>query len=286
MHPDVAAAAERDAVARGHVHAVGPRVDRVGEEPRAVRAEGGEQRRDLRAGEVTREDDAVVDGDVVVVDRDVEAGDRGQGETGGRVRGGLGFQRLGAEHLRRGRRHRQGQRFDRHQAAADADEVRRGRREKGLAERGGAEAGADAAAEDDVAGGLHAHRQLAVDGVAEVAVVFGAAGEAEPQPAEEVSLDVDVTRHAVARLVDFVCRPEPREDLCADRGHAARDVGDAAVAIRVRLAGSDLIEVATELAAERESNGRVPWARDFAEATWLVSAAREWRRVDGLCRRR
>ena len=64
---------QRDAVGGGHVGTVRPRVDRVGEEPRAVGAERPQQIADAAAGEVTGDHDAVVDVDAVDVGGEFEA---------------------------------------------------------------------------------------------------------------------------------------------------------------------------------------------------------------------
>ena len=88
--------------------------------------------------------------------------------------------------------------------------------------------------------------------LAEVAVVLRASGDAEAQPPDDVSFDVHVPGAAVARLVDFVGRTEAGEDLRADRRTSAESIRHAAVTIRVRLAGVDLIVLAAILGAERD----------------------------------
>ena len=89
----VARVRQANAIRRRGVDAVRPRIDRIGEEPRAVRAEGREQGGDRRRREVPRQHDPVVDGNAIVVDGQIEVLRGRDDDTGAGVSRGLGLQR-------------------------------------------------------------------------------------------------------------------------------------------------------------------------------------------------
>ena len=199
------------------------------------------------------QDDAVVDGDAVVVDGDVERPDAASITTPALACIEFsGLSGCAPSTCAGGRAHRQRQRLERHQALPGTLRKLVAVDEKNDCPSDGARKPVLSEPRTTKrAVGLHAHGQLAVDRVAEVAVVLGAAGDAEPQPAEHVPFDVDVAGDAVARLVHLVGRTEAGEHLRADRrAMPPALVRHAAVAVRVRLAGDDLVVLAAVLGAE------------------------------------
>ena len=82
--------------------------------------------------------------------------------------------------------------------------------------------------------------------------MLGPPCEAESQPFHDVPFDIDVSGDVVAGLFDRVGWPEPGEHLRAEGCGAARPVGDAAIPIRIGLAGLDLVALVTILGAERD----------------------------------
>ena len=82
------------------------------------------------AVKIARQHDAVVDRDPVVVDAELEIGQRRDDDAGADVTRALGFERRRAEHLRRRRVDRQRQRLHRHEPLAEIEEVGRRRRRR------------------------------------------------------------------------------------------------------------------------------------------------------------
>ena len=87
---------------------------------------------------------------------------------------------------------------------------------------------------------------------AEVAVVLRAAGDAEAQLAAAGRPPRPRRRRCCARLVHLVRRPQAREDLRAGDGQAAELVARAAVDVGVGLAGHDGVALVAVLPAEGE----------------------------------
>ena len=153
---------------------------------------------------------------------------------------------------------RQRERLHRHEALAEIEKVGRGRGEERLAERRCAESRADRPAQDEPSIGLHAQGELAVQRPAEVAVILRSRRDTDSQPPDQIPLDVHVTGDAVPGLVDLIRGPEAREDLRADSRPAAELVRHTAVAVRVRLAR-------TNLDSSRDGTRR-PWRRSAGRA--------------------
>ena len=159
----------------GHIDAVGLRVQAVGEELHSSDRETSIPQNPLRhridvAAEGRAEQDAVVDLDVEVVNREVEVVRRREREPPAQVHGGFFLQRFGAEELRRRIVHRE---------VADLDElaagkVRRGVAEEALAQAGGAESRAHRTPQNKLLRRLEAERQLPGQPRSKVAVVLEA----------------------------------------------------------------------------------------------------------------
>ena len=109
---------------------------------------------------------------------------------------------------------------------------------------------ADRASNDEPRIGLDTHSQLAVQRASEVIVVFGTAGEAEPKPLDDIALDIDIARDAVARRVHLVRWTESRKHLGPDGGARTELVREAAISVGVGLAGMDLVILPAILGAE------------------------------------
>ena len=117
------------------VISVGARVDGIREKARAVRAEGRKNWRHLSAGEVARQDDAMLDVDVEEVGRHLQVGHRLPHHAAAVVPRFFRYERLRPESDRDRAADRRSPHLERHDVAARvAQEIRAHRGEKRLTE--------------------------------------------------------------------------------------------------------------------------------------------------------
>ncbi|KAI1698000.1 hypothetical protein Ddc_19394 [Ditylenchus destructor] len=233
------------------VHAAGARVQRVGEvatraDQHALRGQLRPQRR--RQAQVGGEQHAVVDVDLVSVDRGLPVGGGLQQQTQAQVAGLLRLERLRAQRDGRGRTDREGTGV--HQRAVD--QVGRGGREELLGQRGRAEAGGQRAAQRDGGGEGVAAGELGRGGVAEVAVALGAQRGGGAEVLGQLRFDAGIDGFVVAAVAAGVGRLE------------AREAGRAAVLIGAGLARIDAVALTAVLGAQRQRQRREEAGVDLA----------------------
>ena len=147
----------------------------------------------------------------------------------------------------------------------------------------------DRAAQDEQRVRLEAERELAVAGVAEVAVVLVAPGQPEAEPSAARRLRGRAYAAKLLRPVSTSLDGRKPGKTCAP---ARRDppnwFGNAAVDVGVRFAGDDLVGLAAELGAERDveraGQAGVDLPRDIEVGQELVEPQRAGVELALVCR--
>ena len=240
-------------IAEGHIDAFGLGVDGVGEVATATdrgQTLRGEEVGHRRARVITGKDDAVLDVGAVEINRGGEVGEGLGGEADALAGGFLGLKIRSAEGLGEGQGDREGAHFEEHAA----DVVGRRGAEPLLRQVRGAEAGAHRATERERFGNGQTGGELAGAVGAEIAVLLKATGRRDEPLLGDVLLEIDVGRFGVAGVGAGIGGFETTEDLRADRSEGASiwavDDADAAVAVRIGLAGADFVLFPAQLGAE------------------------------------